>query len=297
MTALLRELYAQAPEVSGSCSLELRVVHDPLEVEREALERLLPGDVSDALPLELLAAPRQRYYGLKLAGAKASRGDILLFVDSDVIPEPGFLSALLEPMIADEQILVACGTTYVDPRRNLFEKAFAAFWLFPPRAEDGPPRRADEFLPNCAAFRRELFERMPFPQVDGFRHAGAYLSAELNRAGVAIWSVPRARVKHPPPRGPRHALERALQEGHDRFEDRIRQRRRVATPMRAIRGFRTSLATNRRRTLASFRRVGLARHQLPAALAIAASYELAVRLGFVLTRIDRRIIHAITGSS
>lgn len=294
-TALLDELRRQARTLADRYPLEIRLVHDPLEVPAQALDALIAADADPYPPIERLEVRDARYYDLKNAGAQAARGEILVFIDSDVIPEPGFLEALLAPF-ADPEVEIAGGTAYVDTRDNLFEEAFAAFWLYPARTPDGPPERAADFYPNCVAFRRDTFARFPFPTTPTYRRGGEILSRTLRQANVPIWRVPMARARHPAPMSLRAALVRALQEGHDRFQDKLAARRRATGgPLGAVRGLQRSLGDAGRRVHQS--RPESAR-RLPARLpimAIATSYELAVRLGFVMTALDRRLVPTLTG--
>lgn len=296
--ALLAALELESRTFPGT--VEVVVAHDPDEISTAALEALLAGV---ALEARVLACRRNRYYALKNAGAHATTGDLLVFVDGDVIPEPHFLARLVAAF-DDPAVEVAGGSTYVGPLESAYARAFALFWLFPARVADGPPAMTSGFYPNCLAMRRTLFERHPFPVTDTYRRGGEHLAGALRQAGVAIWTVPAARVCHPAPRFPRAYVTRALQEGYDRFQDRASGRRRGAgpasTPARVdpfivARGLRTSLGGAGDKIRRGKDRVGMRAHEVPFALGLALGYELLVRVGFVATIVHRRAIPRLTG--
>src|SRR4029077_19368753 len=61
----------------------------------------------------LLPTADSRYCSLKNAGAAASSGEIIIFLDSDVIPEPNWLAALLETF-SNPHVSVVVGSTHGD---------------------------------------------------------------------------------------------------------------------------------------------------------------------------------------
>ena len=56
------------------------------------------------------------------------------FLDSDVVPEPGWLDRLLDAL-AGPGVEVVAGGTYVEPV-GLVGKTFALTWFFPLRGDD-----------------------------------------------------------------------------------------------------------------------------------------------------------------
>lgn len=268
---------------------ELIVLHDPEDVSAaEVRDRLAGSGLGPGVVIH--AAPGQRYYELKNTGAHLATGEIVLFLDCDLEPEDGFLEATLAAF-ADPAVEIVAASPYVDPCETLFEKAFALFWLFPLRTEGGALVPIREYAANSVAFRRELFLRFPFPDAPTYRRQCAMQANALQRAGHTLWGNPEARVRHPPPLTWRAAIDRALREGRDRYFDRrARGQRAPANPVRAARGMQRSVTDLGQRIRTQATRVGLAERQIPAALAIAATYEIAVRAGFLATWIDRRIV-------
>jgi hypothetical protein len=80
--------------------------------------------------IRLLPSGERGCYEQKNFGVQHTAGDIVLFVDSDVVPEPGWLERLLTSF--DPEVGVVCGSTYVE-RGSFYERAVALFWLFPLR--------------------------------------------------------------------------------------------------------------------------------------------------------------------
>jgi Glycosyl transferase family 2 len=113
--------------------------------------------------VDVVAVPTDglRYYQLKNEGIRRSRGDILLFVDSDVIPDDGWLRTLIGSF-RDPAIQVVMANPYVEAD-SLYGKAFALAWYFPSRPPGDRPTPTTHSFANSIAFRRETIQRHPFP--------------------------------------------------------------------------------------------------------------------------------------
>ena len=215
---MLRALYGQLRELRGAFRArpEIRLLYDGARIEGAIIERLLSEAVGDAewpADVVLLAMPGMRYYEQKNRGALDAGTDVILFLDSDVIPEPDWLRCLMESF-RDPRVAVVGGGTYV-ALDDLLGKAFALFWFFPLRDESNELAATGSFFANNVAFRREVFESLPFPDSFVYRGRCSLLAAELRDRGVGIFRHRGARVSHPPPKGLAHFVLRALCEGHD----------------------------------------------------------------------------------
>jgi glycosyltransferase involved in cell wall biosynthesis len=128
-------------------------------------------------------------------GAEASNADVLIFLDADTAPEPGWLDALLEPF--SDPGIVAVKGRYVTRQRGVvprfsqleFEEKYARL----ERAE-----RIDFIDTGTAAFRRDVFMTAA-----GFDESFPAQSAEdvelafrLAEQGARFAFAPRARVRH-----------------------------------------------------------------------------------------------------
>ena len=225
---LLGALPSQAAELGEP--VELLVVFDPGSVPadwlgqtlRERLPRPTSGFAWRAEP-----APGMHYYQLKNHAARCARGEFLVMVDSDVIPDPGWLAALTGALRDDPGVGAVFGNTYIDPR-DPSSKAFAAGWFFPLRETEPRVREPSPvaWANNCA-FRREVFLAMPYPPLqDGVtRGACGQQRAQMDAGGVRTLWTSAAQVSHPAPNGTRHWFVRALAEGRDHSIEGVRSGR------------------------------------------------------------------------
>jgi Glycosyl transferase family 2 len=261
--------------------------------DRPDLEVLLvhdgrPGDVSEAqrilapsgVDVRVVSAPGCDYYELKNAGVRAARGGLVVFVDCDILPEPGWLGALLEPF-SDPGVAVVAGATYLD-RGSFWGRAMALASVFEPRAETAEVVPVARFSANSLAFRRETALAFPFPEVAGSSRASCVVLAhQLAEAGVGIVASRAARAAHPAPSGVRAAFVRALVHGRDTVVladagagDRV-------SPRAGIRRLGELLQS----ALRDRRRLGLSPLAVPFAAAIAVAYLGVAAAGAVLARV------------
>jgi len=236
------------------------------------------------IDLAVHVAEGLEYYPLKNFGASLAAGDLLLFVDSDVLPEAGWL-AHLTGSFGQPDVHAVSGQTYIAPV-DLTSRAYALGWTYALRDADGGLVTPQKFYANNLAFRADLFRKVPFRPL-GLRSRGAcsLLRDDLARLGLAVWENRAARVDHPPPSGLGHMLVRALAHGRDQYL--------TPTGGRSASGLGRSLGLAAARlgrgfgrTRRDWRRVGLRRYQVPAALAIIAGYYGAFALGGLLTHLS-----------
>jgi hypothetical protein len=216
---MLRRLNAQAAaySVKTNAKFDLLLIFDPEEVARdipttiarECLDRATwPGDI------KLIEAPGLPYYEQKNFGVRQIDADAVLFIDSDVIPDDGWLAFLMDA-IRNPDIGVVGGETYLTTD-TLYEKLFSAFWQFDTKkAPGGDLHEIRGFYANNVAFRADLIRANPFPQLESYRGQCAMLGKALRAKGVKIYRHGAARVSHPPPQGLSHFVSRAICHGHD----------------------------------------------------------------------------------
>ena len=210
---LRRELsgLAPLPEPPEVVFLYDRQAVDGDLVAQVVNEELLPQTIP--VRTRFIATDRLRYYELKNFSAASIESEILVFLDCDVIPEQGWLAALLEPF-ADPAVQVVGGESYIDCE-GLYSKALALFWFAELRNEASGLVPAGFFYANNVAFRRQFFLTHPFPEVPAFRKQCTLLSEALRADGVELLRQQRARVSHPCPRGLRNFAASALHNGRD----------------------------------------------------------------------------------
>lgn len=293
---MYRVLLDQVGRLTGVRVIELLFLYDALKVDPTVIENVTaaPGVARPAgVDLQIVGTPGLGYCALKNAGAKRASGDIVVFLDSDVIPEPDWLGEMLRPF-HDPGVQLVGGTSYIEPV-SLYSRAFALTWFFPLRTPDGPLRTTRYFFANNVAGRREFLARYPFPDDPRFRGQGSTVANTLAEEGIPIYSNPNARVSHPPPNGVSHFVRRALCEGHDLI---VAERLGGASaPVSLGRNVRLSYwslrakAAEIRETIRSQRgRGGLSAAAAPFAFGIALLYYTTRAVGEILTRIDPSIV-------
>lgn len=291
-TRMLAELRAQAASLYSSAAsapvclaepLDLVVAFDSGQGSRLDVQPAL-GDLTSAtegLVPRLLPIADSGYCKLKNAGAAFSKGEIIIFLDCDVIPEPNWLAAFLESF-ADPRISVVVGNTYVDcSGPSVYAKAMALTWMFPLRDASDRLTLSSWFYANNVAFRREAFVPWQFSDVPGFTHAPARLLVErLQREGVVIWHAARARASHPPPNGSIHFMMRAVAGGRARafFEPRAK----IARVSRWIRNDLGSITWGCKQIVLNGSKVELRWWQVPLAVVYPVAYYTLFCLGSLL---------------
>ena len=275
------EVYAAEP---GRGAFELLLLYDNHEVGEAAVranvEKYFAAD-APACQLRFVAAPGLNYYEQKNRGAELARGEIVVYIDSDVIPEERWLESLLTPL-ADPHIQIVCGNSYL-AAEGPYSKAFALFWFFPLRAAKDTLQPQYSFFANNFAVCRETMLEHPFQPVSGTARAGAWRWPTGSAQGITIYCNSAARVSHPAPFGFSHFWRRALVQGRDH----VLMRRSLGKggffrnlPKVLLLPLRASWKIVR-----NGRHVKLSLPELPAAIAIAIAYNLLAITGYLITHL------------
>lgn len=253
----------------------------------EEVRRLLSTELgSDAalFTVRFLPAGGLEYYALKNRCVEEAAGEIVVFLDSDVVPEPGWLAHLLAPF-GDPGVELVAGNTYVELTGTL-SRTFAVTWSFPLAATGEAVRPLASLRANNLAIRREVADRFPFPSMpETSRRTCQLLRQSMVRAGVTMVTADGARVAHPPPAPGYEFLARALSQGRDRvlYAAPGRERTWRGTRRRAWGDLkRAQLGLMRHR-----REVGLSFPALPVAMAISATFVACCAAGELLTLVAR----------
>ena len=237
--------------------------------------------------VKLAPVPKGTYCLQKNHGSAMSSGQIVIFLDSDAVPEPSWLAAILTAFL-DSRISAAIGNTYVDySEGGAYSKALALTWMFPLRSKADGIERTQAFYANNCAFRRQVFLDRPFEDVPGFIHAAAgQFVSRLEHEGIVLWSIGNARASHPPPNGLSHFVKRAVACG----------RARALSPAASGTGtlcasFVSDLRTAAYHTkilLRDGRTVRLTWWETPVAIVVSVSYDFLIFAGFVMSKLFRR---------
>ncbi len=215
------------------------------------------------------------YYELKNLGAEKTKGERIVFVDSDVIPAQNWLKELLLTF-SMHNANVCCGTAFIEPE-DFYNRTFALFWFFPLRINDQEIRKASHFFANNIAFNRVTFFDNQFPiKPEASRGACLTLAKQLAKKGISIWKNPRASVAHPPPQGFANFCLRALAQGRDR---NLREVGLNKTILGSIFRVFKNMARSVFKILRDYKKVGLHPFSTPLSITLSICYYIMYFLG------------------
>lgn len=285
---MLKMLQIQIAEMENISSkpAHLVILYNNEEIDSVIIYRVIAESMTlpdDNLQIDVIAAEGMHYYELKNKGLTYTDREVIIYLDSDTIPEPGWLHALMTS-ICKSGVEIVGGNTYVSPE-NFLGKAFNLFWFFDLRSSQEELHVYNKFYANNVAVRRHVLEAHPFPQMDAFRGQCALLSEELQRNGIAIYRHSGARLEHPVPNGLTHLYHRAICEGHDQMTTHRWQRsgKWETSPGGAVQRFRQRLKSNLKRASDHYKEVGLSKVGAVAATAVGASYCVLMLFGELVT--------------
>jgi glycosyl transferase family 2 len=266
---MLTRLLHQIRENRLDTRVEILVMYDETAIRSKDLASIVPPMTRGESPfIELVPTKGLGYFSLKNEGGRRAKGDILLFVDSDCLPEHDWLRRLLESFDSPKVDIVT-GNSYID-RDTFYAKTFAVGWFFPPRLPDGPLVETRTTFANMLAMRRHIFEKYPFPEDTSlYVGQGTIWAATLAKNLVPIFLNPSARVAHPPP----VFLRSAIVNGYDTAQ---RTRQPGESKLQSLRvsywGLRGNLSRMFRRITLGYRDVGIPRAAVPLSIALAGVY-------------------------
>ena len=286
LAELMRQIDAYPADAAGNpAHFEVLLVFDEQKMTeadvREFCCQCIPNAARQAT-LRYVASPGLGYYEQKNLGAREAQGSIVVFLDSDVIPEAGWLSKLLSSF-NDPAVNVVCGNCFL-AAEDVVSKSLALAWFFPLRETSDALMPRDSFFANNVAFRRDVAIAHPFVPLEGTsRGACRMLARRLTADRVGLFINTGARVSHPAPNGLRHLVARGATQGRDNLLfNRLLDRGSLGSSL--ARAFRLQTRAWRR-ILLEHRKVGLGVVGIPAALAIASFYYVCYFAGDMLTRV------------
>ena len=194
---------------------EILIVYDPEEIEIQKIEEFTKKELSPILQiinLKFIPAQKLDYYEMKNLGAKNSSGDLILFTDSDTIPDKGWLIEMLDSFEQNEVNVIA-GNTYI-ALNNILERILALIW-FVPLLDSAQIYKKPAFHANNVAFRRRIFEAHHFPNLNQFHGHCDELVSELIRNNIEIYRQPKCQVSHPMPLTIHQFITWSLSQGLD----------------------------------------------------------------------------------
>jgi hypothetical protein len=237
---------------------------------REAIERSAP-ELTALAQVRVMAAPGLTYYQLKNEGVALAKTRYVVLLDSDVSPQPGWLSALLRPFV-DPGVMAVSGVTSLESI-DVVSRTMALIWIFDLPSEHEASRGKASMHANNSAFRTRFFQSNPFPETSAFKKQCGLWLADIIERGIGFERTAEAECRHAPHAGLSFVLWRGIQSGFDRdvkasLEGRGRSAR-LTNPMR-IWVKKTWRST--RRILVHRREVRMPLYEIPIALSIAWLY-------------------------
>jgi GT2 family glycosyltransferase len=140
------------------------------------------------------------------AGAEAASGEYLVFINADTVPQPGWLSGLIEPMLKNEAIGMTTSRILLAKTPHLINTCGNDItWtgLTVCRGMGEPAERWMEAGEVSAvsgascAIRSDLFHRIcGFDEIFEFYLDDTDLSLRAQLAGYKIWYAPQSRILH-----------------------------------------------------------------------------------------------------
>lgn len=201
LAALRRALdaaFGLARTTDGAC--EVLLVQPDVTADLDAL-------VARYAQLRRVLAPGAGYDALKDAGAQAARGDVVVYLDGDCVPDgPDWLDRLTQPIRRGEA-LATCGTTLYEGGGIVAALSSVLDFGFVAEGTGGP---VGCYTSNNVAFARALRVAV-CPPTTPLRCACYAHAQTLARRGQPVWHVPQALVWHEPP----PFFKERLRRGHD----------------------------------------------------------------------------------
>lgn len=179
---LARCLRALIPQIPADRPVEILVCDDSRGPEtREFLEKAYPG-------IGRHSGPRRGPGANRNVGARAARTDWLIFLDDDVIPQPGMLAAYLDAIQSGVTGLLT-GRVFTNDLR-----AKHILW-------EAPSNSADVIIPpscNFAILRKDFLESGGFDERYEISFEDMEFFSRLLLGGASHRFLEGAAVEHPP---------------------------------------------------------------------------------------------------
>jgi hypothetical protein len=131
------------------------------------------------------------------AGAAVASGEILIFLDADVVAPPGVVAGLARPLLDEPDLDAVFGSYDAEPLHDTLVSAYRNLLHHYVHQTSSP--EAQTFWAGCGAVRRAAFERLrgfdgaryPRPSIEDIE-----LGRRMRAAGMRIRLVPEVQVKH-----------------------------------------------------------------------------------------------------
>ena len=181
-------------------NVEILIVFDPEEADLSDVEKFVMKELEpciDLIQLRFIRAPGILYYEMKNLGVKqSSPNEIIMFVDSDIVPDDGWLVGMLESF-ENPEVKVVSGNTYLG-LHNIIAKVLALI-TFQPIPDVDYMYERNHFYGQNVAFRRKTILKHPFPKLKTFHGQADVLINDLVSNNIKIYRQPKIKADHPMP--------------------------------------------------------------------------------------------------
>ncbi|GLK80305.1 MULTISPECIES: glycosyltransferase [Methylopila] len=236
--------------------------------------------LKDLATLEIVPAPGMTYYKLKNFGVSRTDTELVVMLDSDAGPQPGWLENLLKPF-ADPEIMAVGGFTVLG-HEDLLSKTMALSWIFNLPSERTKTEKRKKIHANNCAFRTEFFRRNPFPDLPGaFKKQCGFWLRDIEARGYKYVRTADAMTVHAPHPGYKFLAWRAWTTGMDRDFQAFHTvtQSRLGRLGYSFKFFASKLSRSWSRILSKGDEVDLPVWQRPIAMALSFAYFFTALLG------------------
>lgn len=290
---MLERLTTQAREVAdrSNRAFDLFLIFDPDEIPEEVPTTVANESIDRAKwpgRVEIVRAPDLSYYAQKNFGVTLTDAESIIFIDSDVVPDAGWLAQLLDAL-ESSSVDVVGGETYLTTE-TFYERLCAALWNFDVQRPGSGIYEAKNFYANNVALKRHVVTQFPFREAETYRGQCAMLAKELRDNGVKLWRARSATVSHPPPEGFSHFINRAVCQGHDAL---ILDRTVIGgTPLGSLFRFVRSIANAPKRIWSRRREAKLGPVGMISAFGLSTAYSALMLFGELAAFVSPRFVRS-----
>lgn len=161
------------------------------------------GDDATFWAVKVVGCDGAHYYQLKNEGARVASGEVLGFLDSDVVPESNWLREIVDAIVGRGAEAVAGISLFRDeagrygPANPVLLAAASISWGFVvPRDANAPRAKPNAFLSHNLGIRRDVFCRHEYREDLGRTCAGSFLFSNLITSGADMRFQAQQRIAH-----------------------------------------------------------------------------------------------------
>lgn len=290
MDGLARELAAVADRMPQKP--RIMYLYNRHAVPAGTVEKVIDSEapqLRDLADLEVVPTENLTYYKLKNYGIARTRTPLAVMIDSDAIPQPGWLDALLAPF-AEPKVMAVGGFTRLG-HEDFLSRAMALTWIFDLEGDREKTERRNSIHVNNCAVRTDFFREHPFPDLQAFKKQCVFWLRGIKEEGHLYVRTADAKAIHAPHPGLRFLVWRAWTAGFDSdfVTYHTRTKSRAGRLGYAFVHYAKKLARAGKRILLRGDVVGMPWYERPFALLIALGYFTVLLAGQITSSVTRSL--------